>query len=37
MLLWSLAILGFATPILIGRFLRPKAPVTAAAETPDPD
>jgi putative tricarboxylic transport membrane protein len=37
MLLWGLAILGFATPILIGRFLRPKAPVTAAAETPDPD
>jgi hypothetical protein len=37
MLLWGLAILAFATPILIGRFLRPKVPAASAAETPDPD
>ena len=34
MLLWGLAILGFVTPILIGRFLRPKVPATVAL---DPD
>jgi putative tricarboxylic transport membrane protein len=34
MLLWGLAILAFAAPILIGRLLRPKVPV---AEPLDPD
>ncbi|MGV8856511.1 MAG: tripartite tricarboxylate transporter permease [Devosia sp.] len=35
--LWTLAIVGFILPIVIGRYLRPKIADNAAAEGADPD
>lgn len=35
--LWTIAIVGFVAPMVLGRFLRPKRPDTAAAEGADPD
>ncbi|PKP63264.1 MAG: tripartite tricarboxylate transporter TctA, partial [Alphaproteobacteria bacterium HGW-Alphaproteobacteria-8] len=35
--LWTLAVVGFILPLLIGRYLRPQAATKARAEGADPD